>query len=67
MNNTLRGQRIREARLKKGLSLRGLSKPLAVSFQAISHWEQGLHTPNVRYFPVLAEVLDIPVISLVVE
>ena len=65
--NKLIGDRIRVARLAKGLSQEQLGEKLGVSFQAVSTWEQGKFLPDSDRLPVLAKVLDLSLDSLFAE
>ena len=65
--NKLIGDRIRAARLAKGLSQEQLGEKLGVSFQAVSTWEQGKFLPDSDRLPVLAKVLDLSLDSLFAE
>ncbi len=67
MNNKLIGDRIKAARLAKGLSQEQLGEKLGVSFQAVSTWEQGKFLPDAERLPELAKVLDLSLDSLFTE
>lgn len=67
MNNKLIGDRIKAARLAKGLSQEQLGEKLGVSFQAVSTWEQGKFLPDSDRLPELAKVLDLSLDSLFAE
>ncbi len=68
MNRNQRiGDRIRAARLKKGMSQEKLGEKLGVSFQAVSTWEQGKFIPDSDHLPELARVLDLSLDSLFAE
>ena len=53
------GERLRDARLRQGLSLRGLAKSLGVSPSLISQVERGLARPSVNTLYALARELDV--------
>ena len=50
--------RIRELRLKKGLTQGDLARQLFVTPQAISKWEKDLSTPNPEALVKMAEIFD---------
>lgn len=52
------GQKIREARLAKGLSQAQLGKIIGVSKVTISWYESNSRTPNLENFAKLTEALD---------
>ena len=51
--------KIKELRLKKGLSQRELGEVLGVSDQAISKWEKGQSQPSAMHLINLTRVFDI--------
>jgi transcriptional regulator with XRE-family HTH domain len=55
------GQRIRELRTKRGLSLRALAKLSQLSTNAISLIERGENSPTVSSLHSLAAALDVPI------
>ena len=57
MNNKLIGERIKAARLIKGMSQEKLGEKLGVSFQAVSKWERGETLPDTAILLDLANVL----------
>jgi len=61
------GERIKAARLAKGLSQEQLGEQLGVSFQAVSTWEQGKFLPDSDRLPALAKVLDLSLDALFSE
>ena len=65
--NKLIGDRIKAARLAKGLSQEQLGEKLGVSFQAVSTWEQGRFLPDAERLPELAKALDLSLDSLFAE
>lgn len=67
MNNLQVGERIRAARLRKGLNQMELGEALGVSFQAVSSWETGKFIPDAGHLPQLARVLDLSLDALFAE
>ncbi len=68
MNLTLIGSRIKELRIKSGLTQSELANVLSVSFQAVSSWERGIAPPDIenlmkiaKHFGVLIDTLLSPV------
>jgi len=55
------GERIKQARLASGMSLRALASEVGVSAQAISKYERGLDVPSSGVLIRLAQALDIKV------
>ena len=53
------GERIRRARIAKGISQRGLGNMIGLSDNACVHWETGRALPNLRHITALAEVLGV--------
>lgn len=53
------GERLREARLERGLSVRALSEAAGVSKSAISSIETGEHDPSCTTVERLARALDV--------
>lgn len=53
------GARIREARKNKGWSIDDLANELAVSKQAVSHWELDRHEPKRDTLIELAKILEV--------
>ena len=62
--NKVIGERIKAARLVKGLSQEKLGDLLGVSFQAVSSWETGKFIPDAEHLPQLSAVLDLSLDSL---
>lgn len=56
---------LRDLRIEKGYTLEQLAELLGVTPGAISHWENGLRTPGVIYFPKMAQALGVPIEELV--
>lgn len=60
MDNTIElGRRIRESRLKKGMSLSQLAAEVGRSSSSVRRWERGEVPPAKSVMPVLAGALDI--------
>ena len=64
MNKAEAGNRIRIARLRKGLTQTALAEKLGVTQGAVNSWENGLTFPKVSNLVPLAEILEIPVEEL---
>ena len=64
MNNRLIGDRIKSARLAKGMSQEKLGEKLGVSFQAVSSWETGKFIPDSDHLPALSQTLDLSIDAL---
>lgn len=58
----LRG--LRSARIRAGLSLADVAKPMGVSRQAVQQWELGTRWPNPDRLPALAELLGVTIDEL---
>ena len=54
------GQRLTEAREKKGLSGRALARLLKIADMSIHRWENRIAFPNARMIERLANALDVP-------
>jgi len=67
MNNKLIGDRIKAARLLKGMSQENLGEELGVSFQAVSSWETGKFIPDSDHLPALSRSLDLSLDALFAE
>ena len=61
------GERIREARKRKGLSQEQLAEKLGLTFQAVSTWETGKFIPDSDHLPALAKELDLSLNGLFAE
>ena len=59
------GQIISEQRKKKGLTQKALAEQLNVTDKAVSKWERDIARPDINTIPKLAEILDIPVETLI--
>ena len=57
-------EKIKEARLAKGLSLRSLAAKLKVTYSSIGNWERGESEPKSGNLSALASVLEVSVESL---
>ena len=49
------GQKIKAARIAKGMTQEELADKLGVSFQAVSKWENAQSAPDISLLPLLAE------------
>jgi transcriptional regulator with XRE-family HTH domain len=61
MEAEILGQRIRQARERKGLSQVELAKALGIGQRGISELENGNRKLAVSELPVLSEVLEVPI------
>ena len=61
------GERIREARKRKGLSQEQLGEKLGLSFQAVSTWETGKFIPDSEHLLILAKELDLSLDGLFMD
>ena len=52
-------ERLRELRVDKGLSQRGLAELAGFSHTAIRRWEDGIQIPNIEVLVVLAKFFDV--------
>ena len=59
------GERIREARKAKGLTLEELGKQVGVSHASVSRWESDERTPRIEHLFRLSVLLDVDVNYLV--
>jgi len=53
------GRRIRELRVKRGISQEKLAGRLGVSFQAVSKWENGVSLPDIALIPIIADTFEV--------
>ena len=67
MNNKLIGDRIKAARLAKGMNQEALGEKLGVSFQAVSSWETGKFLPDSDHLPALSRALDLSIDALLAD
>jgi transcriptional regulator with XRE-family HTH domain len=58
------GARIKALRLRRGLTLETIARPLGVTRSCVSQWERGRSAPGAKYFEQLAETLDTSVTHL---
>lgn len=59
------GERIKAARKQAGLTQQELADKLKVSYVGVSQWESGRRNPKQQTLSHIAEVLDIPLSSLI--
>lgn len=59
------GQRIRELRMKAGMTQAQLAEKLCVTFQAISRWETGKTLPDIECLSLLSDVLGVSIDYLI--
>ena len=52
---------VAELRKEKGWTQTALAEKLGISAQSVSKWECGIGYPDVTMFPVIAEVLSVPI------
>lgn len=52
-------ERLKELRLEKGLSQRGLAKLLNLSYSAIAQWENESRIPNAEAVVILAKFFSV--------
>lgn len=53
------GDRVKQARVLKGLSQRDVAKRMDCSEQQISHWERGVKKPQLENASALASALEV--------
>lgn len=58
------GARIRQLRMKKGLTQERFAKELGISAQAVSKWETGIGCPDISSLPLIASILETSIDSL---
>ncbi len=58
------GARIRQLRMKKGLTQDSFAKELGISAQAVSKWETGAGCPDIGTLPLIANVLGTTIDAL---
>lgn len=61
---TIDRKRLQQARIKKGLSQRGLARVAGVSALAINRLEQGNSTPRPSTLKKICDVLDIDILGI---
>lgn len=67
VNNTEIGLKIRELRIKAGLSQEKLAAHLEITFQQVQKYERGITKVNLERLQQLAEILKVPVASFFEE
>lgn len=60
-NQTLVPEKLKQARLARGLSQRALANKLGVGPSSIGMWETARRTPNVNMIGKMAEVFGVPI------
>ena len=58
------GERLKEARKKKGYTQKALAEKLGLSQQNIAEWERGKRNPKMTTLQKISEALEIPVSDL---
>ena len=58
------GDKIRELRIKNGITQKQLAEFIFVSPQAVSKWEKGKSFPSVLMLPIIANVLGVHISDL---
>lgn len=53
------GQRLKQARLAKGMTQPELGAKLALSKTNLSHWENGVHMPDLEQFTGLCDATEV--------
>ena len=61
------GQRLREQRIKHGLTQEQLAEKIGVSRQSVSKWEQGISDPSTSNLFALAKLFGVSVEELLKE
>ena len=61
------GERIKEARIKCGLTQKELGERLGLSYQAVAQWENNLRNPKQETLLKIADALGIDVVCLLTE
>lgn len=54
------GERIKEFRLKAGLTQSELAEKLGIPYQSIGQWERGLRSPKIETLQKIADALNVP-------
>lgn len=52
-------EKIKEARIEKGLSQAALAKKIGASQKAVDYWESGINEPKLSYIMGLVEVFEL--------
>ena len=60
MNDVI-GANIARLRKEKNMTQDQLANLMGISFQAVSKWENGLSSPDVSSFPMLADVFGVTI------
>lgn len=55
---------IRNARIKKGLTQRGLAELLKIPYQQIQQWEYGKYKPGLDNIGKLCKILDLEIMDI---
>ena len=63
MNDVI-GANIAKLRKEKNMTQDQLANLMGISFQAVSKWENGLSSPDVSSFPMLADVFGVTIDEL---
>lgn len=58
------GARLKALRVRRGLTLEVVARPLGVTKSCVSQWERGRSPPGAKYFETLAATLDTTVTYL---
>lgn len=59
-NDKMLGEKIRQARLKEGMSQQQLGKALGVTFQQIQKYEKGMNRVSGARWMTMAQALNVP-------
>ena len=62
-----RGERIRAARKKAGMTHGELAKRLNISFQSVAQWENDLRNPKLETLQKIASALGVPLSQLLTQ
>lgn len=54
------GNKIKEARLQKGLTQKQLALQLSIKNTTLNNWEQDRNKPDITYIEMLCRLLDVP-------
>lgn len=61
------GERIKEFRLKAGLTQSELAEKLGIPYQSIGQWERGLRSPKIETLQKIASALGVPLSQLLTQ
>ena len=61
------GRNLVRLRKERGLSVKEISKNLAVSVQTVYHWQNGLSLPSVDNLVMISELFEVPIDDLIVR